>query len=78
MTIDLAKVRAKFAMTPEEQEAQRIEDERRSAHHAESSAWETKCYNEKIGVKEFNDGRDAIDRKYGFRPTSEVLAESES
>lgn len=78
MAIDLASIIAKFDGTPAEVEAQRIEDERSAAHHAESSAWETKCYNEGISVEEFNKGRDAIDRKYGFRPTSEVLAESEN
>lgn len=78
MAIDLEKIIAKFAADPEQIEAQRQQDERNAAHHAESSTWETKCYNENISVEEFNRGRDAIDRKYGFRPTSEVLAKSES
>lgn len=74
MAIDLKAILAKFERTPEQMEADRAEDERIAAWKAESSAWETKCYNEKIDVKEFNRVRDEIDRKYGMRPTSELLA----
>jgi len=74
--IDWKKIIAKFEGTPEQAAASAAEDARIAAHRAESDAWETKCYNENIDVVEFNRGRDEIDRKYGFRPTSELLASS--
>lgn len=54
--IDLKKIAAKFERTPEQVAAEVAEDARIAAHHAEASAWETKCYNEKIDTAEFNRG----------------------
>lgn len=74
MAINLKAIAAKFAGTEEGRALNAIDEQTAAAHHAETQAWETKCYNEGISTEEFNRVRDEIDRKYGFTPTSERLA----
>lgn len=74
MAINISELIAKFNRTDEQIEADRIADERYAAWREESSAWETKCYNEKIDPAEFRKVRDEIDIKHGMRPTSELLS----
>lgn len=68
--LDLNAIKAFFAPNPEADQA----DAEYNAWQAEQSEWETKAYNEKISTEEFNRVRDAIDIKYGYTPTSKLLA----
>ena len=87
MAIDLKAIAAKFAGTEADRQSNEREDAINQIHRHELSAVETDSYNRMMAardagdeelaqriVAEFSHNRDELDRKYGFTPTSERLA----